>query len=454
MSYFKNNLKKYNIDNNWRRKFKNEQLDYISDILINHYNIKTTGEEKKEFYIYKNGYYQKNKEKLEEAIQDILSYKNKVYLTREILGHISRKTFITRDKLNNIDRNLICLKNGIFNIKTNKLIPHNKKYHFISQIPVNYNKKKQCSKFLKFLSEILSEKKIIIIQELFGMALYRKYFPKKAFIFVGLKNTGKTTLLTILSSFIGKQNISSVDLQKINSNNFAMAGLYKKYLNIYDDLSAKDITDTGKFKILTGDGVCPAEYKFGNQFTFVNYAKLVFACNKIPQIKDIDDDAYFGRWIIISFKNIVKKINPFRADEIINNKEEMSGILNWALIGLKRVLKNLQYSYNKTDTEIKEEMLMNNNSIAQFAYNNLIQKSGEWISKQDLYEKYCEYTNKNDLPVETINTFGRKILDYADYIIDSREGKIRGWRNVSMITNEEDYVDIEEALQDENLFNN
>lgn len=456
MSYFKKNsiLKTLRINDDWRKKIDKKKLYQISNVLIAHYNAKTTGEEKKEYYIYKDGYYQKNKEKIEEAVEDILLHANTQHHTKEILGHIARKTYIKREKLNNIDKNLICLKNGIFNIKTKELKPHDKKYYFISQIPINYNKKNICPKFLKFLSEILPDKKIILIQELFGIALFRKYFPKKAFIFVGLKNTGKTTLLTILSAFIGKQNISSVDLQKINSNNFAMAGLYKKYLNVYDDLSAKDITDTGKFKILTGDGVCPAEYKFGNQFTFTNYAKLIFACNKIPQVKDIDDEAYFGRWIVITFKNVIKIINPYKNEKIIKNENEMSGILNWALQGLDRVMTNLKYSYDKSDTDIKEKMVMSNDSIAQFVITQLTEQTNQWISRDDMYEKYCEYTSQNDLPTETKTMLGTKIRKYANYIIDKKREKTNGWLNVALISNiteEDDYINVEEALAEEAL---
>ena len=53
-----------------------------------------------------------------------------------------------------------------------------------------------------------------------------------------------------------------------------------------------------------------AEKKFGDSFEFVNYAKLNFACNKIPRINgDVDDEAFWDRWMIFDFENKFDKEN-------------------------------------------------------------------------------------------------------------------------------------------------
>ena len=61
--------------------------------------------------------------------------------------------------------------------------------------------------------------------------------------------------------------------QIASSDKFSVLGLYKKYLNIYDDLSEKDIADTGKFKILTGKGTFEGEYKFGDRIKQMPYVQ-------------------------------------------------------------------------------------------------------------------------------------------------------------------------------------
>ena len=53
------------------------------------------------------------------------------------------------------------------------------------------------------------------------------------------------------------------------------------------------------------------------------------------------DDVFYSRCIPIPFDNPIpkEKQNPFLLKEI-TTKEEMSGLLNWALEGLDRLFKN------------------------------------------------------------------------------------------------------------------
>jgi len=116
-------------------------------------------------------------------------------------------------------------------------------------------------------------------------------FIKKAGIFRGIPDTGKTTFMNLLGAFIGIENVSNVSLQLLAEGKWHLTYLYNKHSNICDDLSDKDITDSGTFKQVTGRSNIHAEYKFGDQFGFINFAKLSFACNKIPKINsDVDDD--------------------------------------------------------------------------------------------------------------------------------------------------------------------
>jgi putative DNA primase/helicase len=76
--------------------------------------------------------------------------------------------------------------------------------------------------------------------------------------------------------------------------------LYGKLANIYADLPAIALKETGIFKMLTGGDTISGEHKFKPRFYFKNYAKLIFSCNQIPQTPD-DSDAFYRRWIIVNF---------------------------------------------------------------------------------------------------------------------------------------------------------
>lgn len=443
----------------WRLEYdldKKVTLYNLAKFLADKYNVKTIGSRKeREIYIYHNGVYILGNNYLRMKIQEILEeiattqVKNEVMEKIKDLSVCDRKEFV-------VDRNYINLNNGILNIKTGELLVHDPKFMFLHKIAVDYKPEKQCSAIIKFLKELLNEEDLKVIQEWFGYVLYRSYFLKKALILVGERDTGKSTLLKLFDKLIGKDNISGISLQQLAGDKFATAHLYNKHINIYDDLSFSDINENGSFKIATGSGVMTGEYKFGENFQFENYSKLTFSCNKIPNVKDSNDEAYFSRWIVIQFNKKVEHPDKFLMDKL-SIEDEISGLLNFSLEGLQRLITNQEFSYNKDPDEIKAEMLRSGSGIANFVYDTLEESPGEWISKDAMYSAFINYTREHNLPSETMNNLGKKITKYATYIVDSKQlgeeletGKkkqITGWRNVKLNINadperEEEIIDI------------
>jgi len=405
----------------------------FTEYLLNTFKFKTIfGNSKELVYIYDKGIYTlKGKEIIKTFTEKELNHHCKNNLVTEILEKVKRKTHIDKDKFEKIPLNLIPLENGAYNFETEKLEEHSQDNYFKFKLPITYIKSAKCPLFINFLEETLYPEDIDLIQEWFGYCLYRKYIFKKGMIFFGETDTAKTTLLNILKEIIGVKNCSGLSLQNISGdNNFALASLYNKSLNFFDDLSSKDINDGGGFKIATGGGSITGEYKFGDQFLFHNYSKLLFACNKIPSPKEIDDNAYFSRWLPIAFDNQIplEKQNQFFAEECLNKEKE--GIFNWAIIGLKRLLENKRFSFNKTPNEVKNIMCRSGNPLVAFIQDKCNEQEGFFILKQDLYDKYCEYATKEKLPKMTKKMFGNNVKRHCVYITEGWLGKERGWRNI------------------------
>ncbi len=282
----------------------------------------------------------------------------------------------------------------------------------------------------------------LIIEEWLGFYFLRNYMFKKAIIFVGDGDTGKTTLLEVITHLLGRENISSISLQKMSSDKFSAAHLYEKHGNLVDELSARDISDTGAFKVATGGGSVTGEYKYGNQFSFQNFSKFTFACNRIPDVSDTNDNAYYNRWMIIRFENtITEKIPNFI--KTLTTEEERSGLFNLAMKGLARLVKQQQFSYTNTAEETKTEMMRSGSSIAMFASDCLERADEEEISKEDMYEAYIAYCQKNKLSSQTKDMLGKRLSDYTNFISDgtSNAGKQRVWRNGKIRVTEEKKVE-------------
>jgi P4 family phage/plasmid primase-like protien len=414
-------------------------IERASRFILNKLPIITTGELVFSMWYYDKdeGYYKRGAEK---QIQILLQQKTKgqqlkINIVREIIAQIQRETFTDETKLNEATLNLVCVKNGILNITTKELKPHNSKTIFTQQIPVKYKPDKKCPEILNYLKSVIEVDDLNTFQEMVGHLLIRDYRYKKAFIFAGQKDTGKTTTLKLLINFIGQQNTSSESLHRLTKDKFSGINLYGKLVNFFDDLSAEDINDAGSLKIATGNGYISGERKFGERISFQNYAKLLFACNQIFGLKDRDqdDEAYYGRWIIFFFNNVFegKKQDKSILNKLISD-EELSGFLNWALQGLDRLEEQGQFSYSKTPEEIKLLMQKGSNNLAGFSQDCLTQSDGEWISKETLYIAYCTYVKDKGGQRFTKEKLGRDLPKFAKFILESKRDKITGWLNVKL----------------------
>lgn len=424
------------------KKNKTEATYLLAQHIVNKYSIVTIGEKDREMYIYKDGMYYPGAENLVifPEIQKILGPLVTKNAKSETFHKIADATSHHRSVFTSVPLNLVPLKNGVYNIETGELMPHSPDYRFVYQFPITYNAEAKCPKTSEFMEEVLSPEQKTLMEEWIGYYFYRNYIFKKAIIFVGAGDTGKTTLLEVITYLLGRDNISSISLQKMSSDRFSAAHLYNKHGNLVDELSARDITDTGSFKVATGGGTVTGEYKFGNQFSFHNFSKFTFACNRIPDVNDMNDEAYFNRWIVVRFENQIKKIIPNFIDTL-RTEEERSGLFNLAMKGLDRLLRQKRFSYFNNADDTKNEMMRSGSSIAMFASDMLIKEFGEQIDKETMYDAYIEYCHRNKLAAQTKEMLGRRIPDYVHYISDSmteviqptgKYKKVRVWRNVKL----------------------
>jgi len=433
-------------------------INKVADFLIQKFILKTIfGNKMTETFVYSNGIYSKVGDGfIKVESEKIIGNKCSNYLVSEIVGKVQRKTSIQRNEFfENTPEHLSPHLNGVVNLRTGELLRYKPEYNFRYKLPIAFIKGQDCTTFKKFLEDTLYPEDIGLMQEWFGFNLYRRYFLKKGMILIGGKNTGKTTLINVLVAFIGRENTSGISLQRVTaSDKFALASLFEKLLNFYDDLSFSDLKNAGGFKVATGNGWITAEYKFCDSFQFMPYAKQMFSANKIPPMKDLDDEANWFRWLPIQLDN---EIPEDEQDGFLINKltspEEMSGILNWALEGLKRLLENNKFNFNKTPEEVKAIMCRSGNPLYAFVADVLQESPTARVSKEQMYEIYKIYARENKLTPLSKEQLGRQLGKIAHYIVGKVNVTGRFWENVSIVYNFKQRPEIIKVLNTLYTFN-
>src|SRR6185295_4554591 len=139
--------------------------------------------------------------------------------------------------------------------------------------------------------------------------------------------------------------------------------LANKLLNYASEINGKLQTDTFK-KLASGEPV-DARLPYGQPFTLEQYAKMIFNCNELP--RDVEHtDAFYRRFLILPFDVTIPEE---RQDKLLHVKivsDELSGVFNWVLDGLNRVLSQNGFSQCDAAKQALEEYKLESNSIRQF----------------------------------------------------------------------------------------
>lgn len=427
---------------------KDKKWGDASELLVKHilskfriYSLKN--DQKSEMWIYKDGIYVPNGKS---EIKEFLRYLLGKWYSSWIFGKVSEKieadTFIDIDKFFNCEaKNEIPVLNGILNVDTLDIKPYSPDRIFFSKIPVTFDLSKECPKIEKFLKDVLkNEEDIKVFYELAGFGLYKEYFIEKSIMLVGGGRNGKGKTIELLKRLVGADNCCSIPLASLRVDGFSISELFRKLFNLAGDVGNQDLKDTSMFKSLTGRDLVNGKRKFMNDLSFENYSKFVFACNELPMVYDLSK-GFWDRWVLLEFpytfvpedefeKQENKENFKIRDPDIINEittPEEMSGLLNQALIGLRRLKENKNFSSTCGSEEVKDIWIKKSNSFVSFCYNNLEEDYDAVITKKELRKHYSNFCKENKIPTKSDAVIKRVLQDTYGVSEERRDSLIGIW---------------------------
>jgi putative DNA primase/helicase len=348
------------------------------------------------FYSPEKGIYDRNGDMiLKRVIDDLLQKENRQHRTTETIFLCHSKT---HSKIEFSKK--IAIENGLLDVKTGDLTPFTPNEFVTIKIPIRYDTAAQPPQIPKFLNEVLEPDRIPIAQELFGYCLLQEYPIHTSFVLLGGGANGKSTFLNLLNAFLGPENCSHSTLQQLCEGKFELAQLYGKLANICDDLPGDALKSVGNFKNLTGNAPIQAQFKHKNPFDFLNTAKLIWACNKLPAASE-DTIAYYRRFIILNFNKIfIGQKADTHLIEKLTTPGELSGMLNYALEGLARLLKNQQFTNAQSIEETRSQYIRTADSCQAFLeeMTEIVLDDDVYARDDALYSRYIAYCLFYKLP--------------------------------------------------------
>lgn len=371
-------------------------IDAIIEAFKKEFTYKTpTDTEELHYYI--DGIYKPAEHMIKTMLENTLGAKATIHNVNEIIEHLKWHSYTERSEFNKHNSH-VPFNNGLLNLETMQLEPFNPNHIFTFKLTDSYDPTAEAPQFSKWLTEVQTPDNIAILQEYAGYSLLPAMPYHKSIWFIGEGRNGKSTYITTLEKIIGEHNVEHIPIQALNGErNFAESHLYGKLINISSEPTTKKELETPLFKKLTGNDFVSAEVK-GKQkrIGFRNIAKFYILGNKYPRVRD-NTTAFKERIIIIKWENQFlegKNQIPNIENRWLQNPQERSGIINWMLQGLKRLLDNGKFTLTHTQQEMMIEFERASDSIAAWIDERLIFNLNSQTEREEPmqdYMEYCEY---------------------------------------------------------------
>ena len=308
-------------------------------------------------------------------------------------------------------RNYIVVNNGMVDWQNNELIPWDPQVKTTISFDVDYDPYATCPRFEQYMEDWLPDESVrMVIQEYLGYCLIPNTNYRKALFLYGKGKNGKSMLIEFLQDFFG-ENAATLSYDGLFTR-FGPAQLKDKIVNIFDDTNVSFTKETSIAKNLIAGGAISAEYKGRDMFHFQNVARLIYSSQETPRTSD-NTVAWRDRWFFIKFPNQFRPSNKAKTEIQTALKEELAGIFNWMIEGLRRLMTNDDFTYSAELDLTTIEYQSQNDSVAQYIHNVCVvePETEKKISINDLYKVYCIWAEHESLRTVSKKVFSQRVAD-------------------------------------------
>lgn len=249
----------------------------------------------------------------------------------------SEKGIPIEPKALDTNRMLLNLLNGTLDLKTGELRDHRKEDLISHVIPIKYDEKAMCPRWLEFLREVTQDNTNLIefLWRAFGYSLTGEIIEQVLFFLLGVGKNGKTVLAGVLQKLLGDYGCPGApDLLIVkhgDTHPTEQADLFGRRVVVCSETESGKRFAEAAVKRLTGSDELKVRRMREDFWKFDPTHKFWVIANFKPVILG-NDDAIWRRIMLVPFDYIVP---PEKRDERLPEKleAELPGILNWAVQG-------------------------------------------------------------------------------------------------------------------------
>lgn len=302
------------------------------------------------------------------------------------------------EEFNNQPDSWVCFQNGYYDPISKKMIPHNPKHQTVNQLPYEYHpEEKPEGKLIEsWLNGVMGADEREMILQYAGYCCTTDITQQKYMVINGVGGTGKSTMIGLIETMIGKNNISAVALDEL-SQRFSAYNLLWKLLNSCADLKIDILDDSATIKKLSGEDGMMAEAKGKQGVRFNSYAKLIFSTNQMPVIKEERSDAFYRRLLILPMNKKPEKQDPAFSKRL---QDEIDYFIHLCMDALSRLYESGLIHVAESSMKAVRQLRQDSDVTQAFIDAKTVEDASGRISRAELYtefETFCKDMERQSL---------------------------------------------------------
>ena len=352
--------------------------------------------------------------------------------TKQVAGQL--KTKVLTDCIFN-HNSVFSFMNGTLELDTGIFREHRQNDYCSLILNYDYDPDARCPRWERFIDEITLEngRNASVLQQIAGYVMYPNCKFQKIFCLIGSGANGKSVYLDTLRMVYTDQNCTNVQPANMGDA-FWLVHLKDSLLNFAAEIDSDFAKVESMMKMLADGATIQACYKGKDYIKFQPRAKMVFACNAMPETRTIQ--GMERRMVLIDFPvQFVENPEPGNLRQMSRDIDlqeklaaELPGIFNWCYAGYADLMRMNYFTEPTCQDEFIREFRENSNPVEIFVHECAEEFSGT-LTRKAIYNRYKDWCTENGHLPRAANRFHSAFrAAMGDSILFDGQKRINGTR--------------------------
>ena len=281
------------------------------------------------------------------------------------------------------------------------------------------------------------------LQEIAGAILFNirpsKDSVRGMFILYGPRNSGKSTIITLLEALLPSAVVGSVPPENWGDPNYR-AALEGLLLNVVTELGGTTRIGGEHMKKIVSCEQMIVRRMRRDPVNIVPLARHLFATNELPRVID-KTDAFERRMLVLTFPRSLER-HEVDGNFLGRLQANPSAILNWAAAGAARLMATGAFTVPLGHHLAAAEMQHGGDAAMVFAHTQVRQSPGSRVTTAELRDAMRAFAEQRDLDPNTMHDGAiRKVADVMQKKHGATRRKTNGnpfYEGVSLVSHTPD----------------